>query len=236
MLRQRRFIRGWVVLCLGLSLLVLSVASFGQEGQDSPGQGSEGDASRQPVTPSLVCPQGMVLIPSTPSVLGPSGKPLEAFCIDTFEYPNIPGSLPSYNVTWIEAESLCFKEGKRLCSPQEWRAACSSPLGFLYPYGNAYQPETCNTEGEWMMNGSRTVHSGAFPGCMSGYGVVDMSGNVSEWTASEGDAATIHGGSFVSGRFSSCKSFYSLSKTQKYIFNGLRCCTGPTAIETDSQP
>jgi len=189
-----------------------------------------------PEAASLSCPQGMILIPSTPSVLAPSGAPLKAFCIDVFEFPNVLGSVPRYDISWIEAESLCFEDGKRLCSPGEWQAACSGPLGFLYPYGNVYQPETCNTQGEWMMNGSKTVLSGAFPGCMSGYGLADMSGNVSEWTASEGDGATIHGGSFVSGRFSSCKSFYSLSKTQRYIFNGVRCCMQPTASETGDQP
>ncbi len=217
-----------VVLLLGLTALPL--VSVAQEAAAAEEEAVQAHGA------SLSCPQGMVLIPSTPSVLAPSGEPLMAFCIDVLEYPNVLGSMPVYDVTWIEAEAFCLKEGKRLCTPVEWRAACSGPRGFLYPYGNAYQPDTCNTEGEWMMNGTKAVFSGAYPGCMSGYGVVDMSGNVSEWTASEGDDATICGGSFVSGRFSSCKSLYSLSKTQRYIFNGVRCCTKPTAAETGDQP
>jgi formylglycine-generating enzyme required for sulfatase activity len=86
------------------------------------------------------------------------------------------------------------------------------------------------------MDGSKAVLSGAFPGCVNGSGVFDMSGNVSEWTASDGEVATIHGGSFVSGRFSSCKNLYTLSKTERYVFNGVRCCTQPIAAETGSPP
>jgi len=214
------------VLLLQLGVMALPVASLSQ--------GATGAAA--PGAASLSCPQGTVLIPSRASALAPSGKPLKAFCIDVFEYPNVLGAMPVYDVTWVEAEALCFKEGKRLCTPTEWRAACSGPHGLRYPYGATYQPATCNTESEWMMNGSKAVLSGAFPGCVNGSGVFDMSGNVSEWTAGDGEVATIHGGSFVSGRFSSCKSLYTLSKTERYVFNGVRCCTQPIAAETGSPP
>ncbi|MBN2209111.1 MAG: SUMF1/EgtB/PvdO family nonheme iron enzyme [Candidatus Coatesbacteria bacterium] len=193
----------------------------------------------QPAPPALValqCPEGMVLIPSTSSVLTPSGKPLEAFCIDVFEHPNDPGEMPALNITWIEAEALCMNQGKTICTAQEWMAACSGPHGYLYPYGDTYQPETCNTEQEWLLNGSKAFPSHTYPGCVSGYGVMDMSGNVSEWVAGDGDEALIYGGSFVSGRFSSCKSYYTLPKSQRYIFNGVRCCVKSKTAEGSVKP
>ena len=214
------------VLLLQLGVMALPVAGLPQAATGAAAPGAA----------SVSCPQGTVLIPSRASALARSGKPLKAFCIDVFEYPNVLGGMPNYDVTWVEAEALCMKEGKRLCTPGEWRAACSGTHGFLYPYGATYQPAACNTESEWTMNGSNAVLSGAFPACVNDYGVFDMSGNVSEWTASDGEVATINGGSFVSGRFSSCRSFYTLSKTERYVFNGVRCCAQPIAAETGSRP
>ncbi|HUT03276.1 MAG TPA: SUMF1/EgtB/PvdO family nonheme iron enzyme [bacterium] len=226
--RQRYMSVLWLVLLAGIGLFWCS--------QSGSAQGQEGPAAADSATTdtsgaSLMCPAGMVLVRTLKLQ---NEKQLDAFCIDILEYPNVSGSMPAHGITWIEAEAMCFKEGKRLCKPAEWQAACSGPLGLLYPYGNTYQQDRCNTEGEWMMNGSKVVVSGAFPGCMSGYGVVDMSGNISEWTAGEGDKARIYGGSFLSGRYSSCTSFYTLTKTRRYVFNGVRCCMKPAAGEPAS--
>ena len=52
------------------------------------------------------------------------------FYIDTYEYPNQRGALPTVDVTWGEAESLCAAQGKRLCTEQEWQKACTGPQNF----------------------------------------------------------------------------------------------------------
>ncbi|MBN1593420.1 MAG: SUMF1/EgtB/PvdO family nonheme iron enzyme [Candidatus Coatesbacteria bacterium] len=225
-----------LVLGLTLGALALSSAVYAQENPDAQGLENGSAVYAQDELSESSCPEGMVFIASTIAVTDPSGEPIRSFCMDIFEYPNIPGSMPNYNISWIEAQANCVQEGKRLCTSSEWVLACSGPSNSLYPYGSEYNNEACNTEGEWMMNGSRAVISGAFQGCRSGYGIMDMSGNLSEWTDDDGDSAEIYGGSFVSGKFSSCKSHYSLIKTQKYIFNGSRCCLTPTAnsASTDS--
>jgi len=226
--RQRYMTVLCLVLLAGVTVPWCSQSAWAQ-GQEGPA--AAGSATTDTSGGSLTCPAGMALIPMLKLQ---NGKQLDAFCIDIFEYPNVLGSMPASGITWIEAEAMCFKKCKRLCKPDEWQAACSGPLGLLYPYGNTYQPDRCNTEGEWMMNGSKVVVSGAFSGCVSGYGVIDMSGNVSEWTAGEGDKARIYGGSFVSGRYSSCASFYTLTKTRRYAFNGVRCCMKPAAGQPTS--
>lgn len=175
----------------------------------------------------LGCPEGMVLVPAARSS---AGKLLSPFCIDIFEYPNIPGEMPVYNISWIEAQSLCAKQGKRLCKVWEWQTACAGPQKLAYPYANSYHPDACNTEQEWMMNASKVFPAGTFSACISGYGAYDMSGNVAEWTASSEKTAKVLGGSWVSGRFSSCKSFYVLEKTTSYQFNGVRCCKDATPV------
>ena len=92
-----------VVFLLLAGVMALPVASLAQEATGATG-GDESAA--QPHGAVLSCPHGMVLVPSTSSVLAPSGGPLKAFCIDVFEFPNVPGSLPRYDISWIEATQV----------------------------------------------------------------------------------------------------------------------------------
>ncbi len=50
------------------------------------------------------------------------------FCIDQFEFPDIPTVYP---VVWVkarEAAEICWAEGKRLCDAHEWEGACAGSL------------------------------------------------------------------------------------------------------------
>ena len=67
------------------------------------------------------------------------------FYIDKYEYPNQRDSLPKVDVTWVEAESLCAAQGKRLCTEQEWQKACTGSQNFAYSYGAEFEPGRCNT-------------------------------------------------------------------------------------------
>ncbi|MCX7944394.1 MAG: protein kinase, partial [Deltaproteobacteria bacterium] len=76
------------------------------------------------------CPRGMVLIPEGEFTMGSSpSDPMRgfgeknntqvythAYCIDIFEYPNKRGATPKTNIAPQEAEALCQKVGKRLCT------------------------------------------------------------------------------------------------------------------------
>lgn len=65
------------------------------------------------------------------------------FCIDRYEYPNKSNEYPVVNVDWNKASKICQREGKRLCSQDEWIYACQSAKGSKFPYGNAYR-NFCN--------------------------------------------------------------------------------------------
>lgn len=103
----------------------------------------------------------------------------EAYCIDRYEFPNQKGVRPLTGVSFRQAKRSCEAQGKRLCSEVEWERACKGPNNARFPFGNAFRAGACNVE-----NGGRAGLTGAHAGCTSGYGVVDMSGNVAEWTAS----------------------------------------------------
>ena len=143
------------------------------------------------------CPEGAVLIPSGPAVLGiPQPKrawqrPLQtptlaAFCIDQYEFPNVAGQKPRGNVGWVEAAALCAANGRRLCAEDEWERACRGPSGHAFSYGETRDPTRCNTPISGTgpgPGGPPVAASGAHPGCRTAEGVYDLNGNLSEWTA-----------------------------------------------------
>jgi hypothetical protein len=138
------------------------------------------------------------------------------FCIDRFEYPNVLGQAPMIVVTFREAEAVCKKGGKRLCSESEWTFACEGEEVRPYPYGHERDPQACVLDRPWRPfkegalqprdgDGAReeldrlwqAEPSGSRGGCKSPFGVYDMTGNVDEWTRSvktTGYASILKGG------------------------------------------
>ncbi len=180
------------------------------------------------------CPKGMVLIPEGTFTMGSSpSDPMKgfgeknntqvttpAYCIDIFEYPNKRGVTPKTNVGQQEAESLCQKAGKRLCSEEEWEKACKGPGNAKFAYGNTFVPGKCNTadaEG----NKSGLQASGSLSGCVSGYGVYDMSGNAAEITKN-----AVKGGSADKADYAS-RCAARVAKTAASPMTGFRCCADP---------
>jgi eukaryotic-like serine/threonine-protein kinase len=140
-----------------------------------------------------LCPDDMVFLTGGKIQLGVSSPseswhltgrlfPLEHFCIDPYEYPNQKNVLPMNDVSFLEAQSLCEKKGKRLCTEAEWVRACRGVAGREYSYGNTYIPDKCNTapEGEAVPFSV----SGDYKACQSPEGVFDLNGNLSEWVNS----------------------------------------------------
>ena len=139
-------------------------------------------------------------------------------CIDRYEYPNIPGTLPLTSVSWVEAKIACIDAGKRLCTKREWESACRGGSASTYPYGNTYDKKRCPTEG-------RTAwKSGAFSDC-SKTGIDDMVGNVWEWVEDKReDYPLMMGGSFLDGKDANCGLSMPGSLSARTGDVGFRCC------------
>jgi formylglycine-generating enzyme required for sulfatase activity len=170
---------------------------------------------------------------------------------------------PVVHVSWHDALAYCQwlseSTGKpyRLPSEPEWEKAARGTDGRLYPWGDQWDAERCNTlEG----NGNeKTTPVDAFPQGASPYGLLDTIGNVWEWTRSlwgkslrqpeftypydpsdgreNPDAASdvrrvLRGVSFFNDRPAArCASRYRYSPRNHYISVGFRVAMSPVPSE-----
>ena len=128
----------------------------------------------------------------------------QAYEIDAYEYPNTKGERPQ-SASFFQAARLCVAEGKRLCSPSEWRAACQadqirsfSSTDDLDAYDGRdhFGVRFCNVPGSVFSQFSsdpaaQLAPSGSFPNCGGATDVFDLTGNMDEWIAAVDDAGDL---------------------------------------------
>ncbi len=94
---------------------------------------------------------------------------------------------PVVDLNWYEAQAFCRWLGEqmeqhfRLPTEAEWEKAARGVDGRAFPWGNEFDPARCNVK-----EGGRgiTTPIDAHPNGASPYGLLDMAGNVWEWTQS----------------------------------------------------
>lgn len=196
--------RGGLSRLLGASAVPTGDAN---EPDGSDERGTAGGGARDPdAVPHRECPTTMRHIDGTPGV-----------CIDEAEAPGIR-EIPSNLISLADAREACRARGARLCTAQQWRAACRGPKQWRHPYGARVEHDRCNgaaSSGE-LQDLSRT---GARDRCKTPSGIYDLAGNVAEWVD---DGAALGGDS--STRAPSCDTRVQPADGAPGVTIGYRCC------------
>jgi hypothetical protein len=149
-----------------------------------------------------------------------------------------PGVLPWRGVTFAGAAAACAVSGKRLCTADEYLAACGGASGFAYPYGNAFDVDVCNAEPYDGIPGGPNdnvlIPTGAATTCTSEVGAFDLSGNLKEWTDDITgqtddlvDIAVLRGGAYDTPAQGATCDFRSSRAAVDTVLPtiGFRCCS-----------
>ena len=191
-----------------------------------------------------------------------------AYCIDRYEASRVdatatdqgtatsralsqPGVLP-----WMvnpmttghleQFEAACAAADKRICTKDEWVAACVGPDQLPYVYGATFDRETCNcvdtfcddycseqglstcdtaSNCGYTYNSFHAMPTGSFPECTNEYGTFDVNGNVWEIVPSGADSRgyEVRGGAFNCAS-ASARVSCSFNASWTTLYAGFRCC------------
>ena len=156
-----------------------------------------------------------------------------SYCIDRHEFTPAGYRFPLVHVSWNEAQKLCHAMDKRLCHEAEWEFACEGPEALPYPYGFERDGARCNHDRDELFTNrgrliDRRVAKDALPDCKSPFGVMNIVGNVDEWTtrasAPSPRRSILRGGWWLKGRNRCRASTDSHSEIYAGPQTGFRCC------------
>ena len=147
--------------------------------------------------------------------------------------PNGREDHPVVLVSHDEAQRYCAWRGeqrgqtRRLPTAAEYEKASRGEGGLAYPWGNAFEPDKLNSA----VNGPKdTTPAGQFNGGASPFGVLELAGNVFQWTSTpdqgKTDRMVVKGSAWEDfaglGRGA---SFHGRAKSAHHIIVGFRCAS-----------
>ena len=112
---------------------------------------------------------------------GPCAPPQSFKSARRSEYFNNPEfrDYPVIYVTWADAKTYCEWAGRRLPSEAEWERAARGDDWRTFPWG---EDKADGLRANFNMLTGDTSRVGTYPLGASPFGVLDMAGNVAEWT------------------------------------------------------
>jgi formylglycine-generating enzyme required for sulfatase activity len=174
------------------------------------------------------------------------------YCIDRYEAPNRRGAKPLVMQSANDAVAWCSARHKRLCTEDEWVAACEGDERRPYPYGATHVEGRCTDDQPWRQvdesslakwpsreakEHARTLYqatpSGSKRKCVSEIGARDLTGNVEEWVVRtrdhEQDWPYVLAGCYWSGCYGgskpTCRSTNDAHGPDfRFYETGFRCC------------
>ena len=175
------------------------------------------------------------------------------FCIDKYEYPNHEGEKPLILQSWYDADKACRSIHKRVCKNHEWTLACEGPERLPYPLeGYIRDSKACHIDERGPMIDEKRFYSaqrdeeiaridrreasGARPGCVSPFGVYDLTGNIIDEVDHQRDGDPRPRGLWKGGNWGEWRQRLPARRIPRvhaawfrYYQLGFRCCTEAAA-------
>ncbi len=145
-------------------------------------------------------------------------------------------------VEWGQAAAFCGWLGGRLPAPEEWEYAAKSGESRIYPWGDgppdSRRANFCDARCVAAAAAARKEHgaetdervgstspAGAFPGGATKWGLLDMAGNVRQWTTADAkwELGGPRGGGFSDGPEGLRTTSRALTQTKWDVDIGFRC-------------